>query len=75
MVAARLGRQPYFMQGLLQIDNDLGPVGKGHRDHAAHPLVIDVGIGFVIDAIATGLNARQKVLSGVQKFKVGHYNP
>jgi hypothetical protein len=45
------------MQGFLQIHNDLAAVAEGDGDHAAHPLVVDVGIGFVIDAITTALNA------------------
>jgi hypothetical protein len=57
MVATRLGSQPHLMQGLLQIHNDLAAVTEREGDHAAHPLVVDVGIGLVIDAIATALNA------------------
>jgi hypothetical protein len=63
------------MQGFLQIHNDLAAVGKRDGNHAPHPLVIDVCIGFIVDSIATGLNARQKAFSRIQKFKVGHYNP
>jgi hypothetical protein len=63
------------MQGFLQIHNDLAAVAKSDGNHAAHSLVIDICIGFIVDSIATGLNARQKAFSRIQKFKVGHYNP
>jgi predicted small lipoprotein YifL len=37
-------------------------------------LVVHVGIGVVVEAIAADLYARQQAFSLVQKFKVGHYN-
>jgi pantothenate kinase type III len=44
------------MQGLLQIDDDLALVLKREGDHAAHALVVDVGVAIVVDAIASQFN-------------------
>jgi predicted small lipoprotein YifL len=74
MKAPTACRQPHLVQGLLQIDHDLAAVREGQSDHAAHPLVIDVRVGVVVQAIAADLNASKKAFSVVQKFKVGHYN-
>ncbi len=74
MKATATGRQPHFVQGFLQIDNDLAKVGEGQGDHAAHALVVDVGVGVVVQAIATGLYASEQALGLVHEFKVGHYN-
>ena len=52
VVAARARGQPHFVQGLLQVDDDLAAVGKGQGDHAAHALVVDVHIGLVVHAVA-----------------------
>lgn len=62
------------MQRLLQIDDDLAPVGKSQRDHAARALAIDIGIRFIIDPIAALLHCQQQLLGMVHEFKVGHYN-
>ena len=74
MVAARLCGQPDFMQGLLQVDDDLTVVGKNQRHHGADPLVINVGKARVIDTVTTGFNGFQQFFSLVQEFRVGHYN-
>jgi predicted small lipoprotein YifL len=74
MKATATGRQPHFVQGFLQIDDDLAAVGKGQSDHAANTLVVDVGIGVVVQAIATNLYASEQALGLVHEFKVGHYN-
>lgn len=74
MKATAARRQPHLVQGLLQIDHDLTAVGEGQRHHAAHPLVVDVSVGVVVQAIAADLNASKKAFSVVQKFEVGHYN-
>ena len=57
VIAARFGSHPNFVQRFLQIHNDLRAVAEGDGDHAAHTLVVDVGIGFIVDAIASGLDA------------------
>jgi predicted small lipoprotein YifL len=62
------------VQGLLQVDDNLTAVGKSERDHAARALVVNVGVGVVVQPIAAGLYARKQAFSMVQKFKVGHYN-
>ena len=62
------------MQGLLEIHHDLAPVFKGQRDHAPHPLVIDVCIGLIVQAVAGGFNAFEQVFCAVHEFEVGHYN-
>jgi hypothetical protein len=75
VVAAGLGSHPDFMQGFLQIQDDLTAVGKAHSDHASRALVVDIGFSVVIDTITTALDGRQKKFSLIQEFKVGHYNP
>ena len=74
MKATTACRQPHLVQGFLQIDHDLTAVRKGQSDHAAHPLVVNVCVGVVVQAIAADLNASKKAFSVVQKFEVGHYN-
>jgi len=74
MKTAAASSQPHFVQGLLQVDDDLTVVWKGQRDHATRALIVDIGIGVVIQAIAADLYAREQAFSLVQKFKVGHYN-
>ena len=49
-------------------------VAEGERDHAADPLVVDVGIGLVVDAIAAGFDAASSGLGAVHVLGVGHYN-
>ena len=66
--------QPHLVQGLLQVDHDLAAIRKSERDHAARALIVDVGIGVVIQTVAADFYARQQTFGLVQKFKVGHYN-
>src|SRR5215208_1011446 len=40
--AAGPGGHPDFVQGLLQVHDDLAAVREGERDHPADPLVVDV---------------------------------
>lgn len=56
VIATRSGRQPDLMQGLLQVDDDLAFVLKRQGDHAAHALVVDVGLTVVVDAVTRQLN-------------------
>ena len=74
VVATRTRGQPDFMQGLLQIDDDLAEVPKRQRNHAADALVINVRFGVVVDAIASGLHAGEQPFRVVHEFEVGHYN-
>lgn len=74
MEAPRAGGHPDFLKRLLQVHDDLAAVGKGERDHAAHALVVDVGIGGVVDAVTRALDGTQGGFSLVQVFVVGHYN-
>jgi predicted small lipoprotein YifL len=74
MEATTTGCQPHLVQGLLQIDDDLAAVGKGQGDHPAHALVVNVGIGRVIQSVTANLYASEHTLSLVHEFKVGHYN-
>ena len=67
-------RQPDLVQRFLQIDDDLAAVGKGQRDHATHALVVDVGIGLVVDAVTRSFHLCQQAFGLVHVFKVGHYN-
>ena len=60
------------MQGFLQVDDDLTAVGESQGDHAAHALVIDVGLGGFVDLVALGFDPTQQGLSEVQKFRIGH---
>ena len=62
------------MQRFLQVDHDLAAIGKYQGDHAARALIVDIGIGFVIDSVATGLNGAEQRFRQVQKFSVSHYN-
>jgi predicted small lipoprotein YifL len=75
MKATRFGGHPDFLQRLLQVDDDLAAVCKGQGDHAARTLVVDIGIGVIVDAVACQLNSTQGVFCVVKIFKVGHYNP
>ncbi len=62
------------MEWLLKIDNDLALVGKHQRDHAANPLIVDIGIGFVVDSVAAGFNRSENGFRPVHEFGVCHYN-
>ena len=53
---------------------DLAAVAKDERDHAADALVVDVGIGRIVDAVAGLLDGGQRGLGAVHVFGVGHYN-
>lgn len=72
--AAGAGRHPKLLQGFLQIDDDLATVGERQGDHSANALVVDVGIGAVVDAVAGPLQCAQGGFCVVQVFVVGHYN-
>lgn len=74
VVASTQGGHPNFMQGLLQVDDDLRSVGKHQGHHAAAALIVDIRIGFIIDAIAADLDMLQSCLSTVHELRVGHYN-
>jgi predicted small lipoprotein YifL len=74
VVATRLGSHPHFVQRFLQINNDLTAIGKGERDHAPGALVVYIGFGFIVDAIAAGLHPFKQSFCAVHKFGVGHYN-
>ena len=74
MKPAPLRCQPDFLQGFLQVHNNLAAVFKGQGDHAARALVINVCIRGFVDAITMGLNRFEGVFSQVQKFNVSHYN-
>ena len=63
------------MQRLLQIDDDLAAIKKRQRDHAAGALVVNVGIGPIIDPVAGQLDRLERALGQVLIFKVRHYNP
>jgi predicted small lipoprotein YifL len=75
MKAARARSHPDFLQRLLQIDDDLAAVVKAQRDHAAGTLVVDVGVRFIIDAVASTFYRLQNGFGQVQVFELGHYNP
>ena len=74
VVAAGARRQPDFLQRLLQVDDQLAAVAKGDRDHAAHALVVDIGVGRVVDAVAAALDGGQRGFGAVHVLGVGHYN-
>jgi len=54
----------------LQIDHDLGSVGKRQSDHSSGPLVINIGIRGLIDVIAATLYRKQKLLRKIHEFKI-----
>jgi len=58
----------------LQIDHDLGSVGKRQSDHSSGPLVINIGIRGLIDVIAATLYRKQELLRKIHEFKISHYN-
>ena len=62
------------MQRFLLIDDDLAPVRERQGDHATHALVIDIRIGFVINAITMGLYRFEQGFRLIQEFWVSHYN-
>ena len=74
MKSTGAGSHPQLLQGFLKVHNDLAAVGKGERDHAAHPLVIDIGFGRIVDAVTTAFHGAQGGFGVVQVFVVGHYN-
>ena len=74
VVAARLCRQPDFMQRLLQIDDNLALVGESQRHHATDALVVNICINFIIHAIAAVLHGFEKGFGLIQEFEVSHYN-
>ena len=52
MESTGFGRHPDFLQRFLQVDDDLAMVCKGQRDHAARALIVNIGIGVIVEAIA-----------------------
>jgi predicted small lipoprotein YifL len=44
------------------------------RDHAADALIVDIGICFVVDAVASRFDASQQRFGSIHEFGVGHYN-
>lgn len=62
------------MQRFLKIHDNLAPVFKGQRDHAANALIVDIRVVAVVEPIAGGFNAAQQAFRTVHEFKVGHYN-
>jgi predicted small lipoprotein YifL len=67
-------RHPDFVQGFLQVDDDLAAVRERQRHHASHSLIVDVGVGLLVDAVAAALDALEQRLGPVHVFEVGHYN-
>ena len=67
--------QPYFLQGFLQVDDDLAAVFKRQRHHAAGALVVDIGIRLIVDPVAGYFHSLQSSFGAVEVFQVGHYNP
>lgn len=72
--SARPRGHPKFLQWLLQVHDNLTAVGESERDHATHPLIVDVGICGIVDAVAGTLQGAQSSFSVIQVFVVGHYN-
>ncbi len=62
------------MQRLLQVDDDLAPIGKHNGHHAASSLVVQVGNHLVVDSVAIVLNNFEQHFCLVHEFGVGHYN-
>jgi hypothetical protein len=56
----------------LQVDNQLASVGKSQGNHAANPLVVDVHMRLLVEAIASGFQLLQQSLGLVHEFVVGH---
>ncbi len=56
----------------MQVDDDLAAVGKGQGDHAAHTLVVDVGIGGFVEMVTLGFHPAQQGLCQVHEFMIGH---
>lgn len=74
MESAAPGRQPDFMQGLLQVDDDLATVGKQQGDHAPGALVVNIRQSFIVDAVTTGFYGLEHLLGAIHEFCVSHYN-
>jgi cytochrome bd-type quinol oxidase subunit 1 len=66
--STRFGRQPNFVQGLLQVNNDLALVLENESDHGANSLVINVGRRGVIDAVTTALYGPEQRFGLVEKI-------
>ncbi len=75
MKAAGPGGQPNFLQGFLQIDDDLAAVFKRQGHHAAGALVVNVGIRFIVDPVAGYFHCLQGSFGVAEVFQVAHYNP
>jgi hypothetical protein len=74
MKTTGLGRQPDFLQGFLQVDDDLAAVREGQGDHGAHTLVVNIGVAFVIHPVTVRLQGFEQGFGLIQIFEVGHYN-
>jgi predicted small lipoprotein YifL len=62
------------MQRPLQVDDYLTAVGKNQRDHGADALVVDIGVGLLVDTVAAGFDGAQNPLGPLHELRVGHYN-
>ena len=62
------------MQRLLQINDDLAPIGKHNGHHAACSLVVQIGNHLVVDSVAIALNGFKQHFGLVHEFGIGHYN-
>ena len=52
---ARFCSQPDLLQWFLQINDELTFIGERDGNHPANPLVINVGISFIVDSVARQL--------------------
>ena len=68
-----LGGHPDFPQGLLLVDNNLAAVREGYGYHAAYPLVVQIRIGFVVDAVTDGFHRVKQRFGSVHVFRISHY--
>jgi predicted small lipoprotein YifL len=62
------------VQRLLQIHDDLTRVRKSQRNHGADALIVDVGVGRIVQAVARLLHGFEQKFCLVKKLGVGHYN-
>jgi hypothetical protein len=58
----------------LQVDDQLAAIGEAQGDHAADPLVVDVGRRGVVEAVAGALDGSQGRFRTIHVLEVGHYN-
>src|SRR3954464_12584054 len=64
--------EPHFLQRLLQVDDDLAAVLEAQCDHSTGPLVVDVRVALLVDAVAASLDAGQQGFGAVEVLEVGH---